>query len=195
MARLSGLAAFLLISLLAHAGAAYGASTPSSPSDPSAGSPAGSVYQLPFEEGRSDGAPKGTGGTSAGGGPGGGGNGGGPGTGASATGEPSTYRSENNFGSSSEVPGVDDGNGSQGQGGGSGQGSGGGSGSGQGSGSGSGSGTGSGSGSESQLGAAELSDSGNTSPAANIGLLVLILLVAGGVAFLTMRGRSLKRQS
>jgi hypothetical protein len=189
MVRRTGILALVFLPLLCHAGPAYGANA-SSPSDPSAGSPAGAVYQLPFEEGRSDGAPKGTGGTGAPGGGPGGGSGGGSGTGAAGGGEggePSTYRSENNFGSSSQVPGV----GSGGSGGG---GENGGSGSGQG-GSGAGGSTDGGSSDpNSTLGVAELTDSGNTSPAANIGLLLLIVLVAGGVGYVTMRSRRLKEQ-
>jgi hypothetical protein len=171
----------LLLPLLANAAAAYGASSPTSPSDPSAGSPAGAIYQLPFEEGRADGAPKGTGGT----GPPGSGSGGGSGEGG---GEPSLYRSENNFGSSSEVPGAPAGGAGAGEGGGPG-GSGGGS-----NGSGSGSGGG-GSPGLSALNASELTDSGNTSPAANIGLLLLIAAIAIGVGIFFARANRLRNQN
>ncbi|HEX6665107.1 MAG TPA: hypothetical protein VF081_00750 [Solirubrobacterales bacterium] len=100
----------LLLTASLHAPTAYAA-----PGDPPSGSPAGAVYQLPLEQGRADGAPKGSGGTGAGsGGEGGGttqsstgatrGSGGG---GAVEQGEAaSLYRSENNFGSSSHVPGL-----------------------------------------------------------------------------------------
>jgi hypothetical protein len=116
--------AYLLGSLLLLAASLHAPTAYSAPGDPPSGSPAGSVYQLPLEAGRSDAAPKGGGGTTAGGGEssggggsggsgsagGGGGQGGGSGGaagGASATGESgSLYRSENNFGSSSHVPGV-----------------------------------------------------------------------------------------
>jgi hypothetical protein len=99
----------LLLGLLLHAGAAYGA-----PGDPEAGSPSGGVYEVPLDAARDDAAP-GSGGTTAPG-PGGGGQGsGGSGDGGSEEGaggggetESSNYRSENNFGSSSEVPGVSD---------------------------------------------------------------------------------------
>jgi hypothetical protein len=59
--------------------------------DPSAGSPAGSVYELPVDRGRQDAAPRG-------------GDGGGSAT-AGLPDEGSLYRSENNFGTSSQVPG------------------------------------------------------------------------------------------
>jgi hypothetical protein len=92
--------AVLSLAMLAHAAAAYGASAPASSSDPPAGSPAGAVYELPLEQGRADAAPQGSGGTRA--------------IGAETNGragtaesdeESSFYRSENNFGSSSQVPG------------------------------------------------------------------------------------------
>lgn len=57
--------------------------------DPGAGSPAGQVYELPLERGRSDAAPAPRDG------------------GAPDRSEGSVYRSENNFGSSSQVPGVE----------------------------------------------------------------------------------------
>lgn len=65
------------------------------PSDPSSGSPAGTVYELPVDKGRNDAAP---------GGKGGGGNGGG--TESGPLGNGSLYRSENNFGTSGRVPGA-----------------------------------------------------------------------------------------
>lgn len=94
------------------------------PSDPEADSPSGVVYELPFDRARDDAAPRrrerrgGTGrrGDRGGdGGSGGGGSGGGQADGESGGGgpvpgrDPTSIRSENNFGSSSEVPGVDDG--------------------------------------------------------------------------------------
>jgi hypothetical protein len=72
-----------LLGLFAHPAAAYAA-----PGDPAPGSPSAAVYELPFEQGRADAEPKG-GGT-------------GP---VGAGGGDSHYRSENNFGSSSQVPG------------------------------------------------------------------------------------------
>jgi len=88
--------------LLLPAGAdAQGSAAPAS--DPEAGSPSGTVYELPLDRGRKDAAPRNrsrrqgarrpgdaTGGNTAGGG------------------TDSPIRSENNFGSSSQVPGVDD---------------------------------------------------------------------------------------
>lgn len=59
--------------------------------DPSAGSPAGSVYELPVDGGRQDAAPRGGDGGSS--------------TTAGLPDEGSLYRSENNFGTSSQVPG------------------------------------------------------------------------------------------
>ena len=85
------------------------------PSDPEADTPSGTVYQLPLDSARRDAAPRTGGGR--------GGNGGAAGTDANAgsdadansNGAPSSeagdspIRSENNFGSSSSVPGVDGG--------------------------------------------------------------------------------------
>jgi hypothetical protein len=74
--------------------------------DPVAGSPPRAVYQIPFESARSDAAPRKRSeetAPSAGGGNAGGGN---DGSGGSSSG--SVYRSENDFGSSSQVPGADD---------------------------------------------------------------------------------------
>ena len=105
------------------------------PSDPEADSPSGVVYELPFDRARRDAAPRrgerngrrrggadrdggrgdgGAGGQTdggSGGGPGGqtdGDSGGGPAPGR----DPTSIRSENNFGSSSQVPGLDDAGGS-----------------------------------------------------------------------------------
>jgi hypothetical protein len=101
--------AYLVGSLLLLAASLHAPTAYSAPGDPPTGSPAGAVYQLPLEQGRSDAAPKGNGGAGAnvGGKPGGSGAGA---EGESGGGEPgesgSLYRSENNFGSSSRVPGV-----------------------------------------------------------------------------------------
>ena len=102
------------------------------PSDPEADSPSGVVYELPFDRARRDAAPRrgerngrrrggadrdggrgdgGAGGQTDGGSGGGpegqtdGDSGGGPAPGR----DPTSIRSENNFGSSSRVPGLDDG--------------------------------------------------------------------------------------
>ena len=84
------------------------ASSIAAPGDPGAGSPPGGVYELPFEKGRTDAAPRGQsggGGDLSGSGEGGsfaqGGEDGAPEGG-------SLYRSENNFGSSGQVPGRDE---------------------------------------------------------------------------------------
>lgn len=171
MLRHLGLAA-LSLALLCHPAGAYGAASPAGAGDPPAGSPAGSVYQLPFEEGRADAAPKGSGGTSADTG-----NDGASGTGddSDAGGEESEslYRSENNFGSSSRVPGTSIA---------------------------SAGGPSAESGAEARGGAqdrtlgvvpGELSDSGNTSPTANIGLLILIGIVAAGIGVYAVRAHRL----
>jgi hypothetical protein len=94
-----------------------GASAQSQPSDPEADSPSGVVYELPVDRARKDAAPKRRsspgGGGSESGGPGGGSPGGGSGGGGSsgdggAAGESEVgIRSENNFGTSSQVPGAD----------------------------------------------------------------------------------------
>jgi hypothetical protein len=100
--------AYLLCSLLLLAASLHSSTAYAAPGDPPSGSPAGAVYQLPLEQGRSDAAPKGSGGT----GPGTGGGGKGGSTGAAGAGSAeqaetgSLYRTENNFGSSSRVPGV-----------------------------------------------------------------------------------------
>lgn len=92
-----GRRAYLVGSLLLLAASLHAPTAYSAVGDPPTGSPAGAVYELPLERGRSDGAP-----TLGGGGSGGDGTlgGGQPGE---AT---SLYRSENNFGSSSRVPGI-----------------------------------------------------------------------------------------
>jgi hypothetical protein len=180
--------ALFLLPLLANAAAAYGAQTPSSPSDPPAGSPSGSIYQLPLEEGRQDAAPKGSGGTAPPGAPPGGGGNDGGGSGSAGSEEaPSLYRSENNFGSSSEVPGAP-GDGEVPRSDGSGPGS---------SGSGSGgslSGHGGGGTGSAAASPGALTDSGNTSSAANIGLLLLIAALAIGIGVISVRARPLSHQ-
>lgn len=159
----------LLLGLLAHPAAAYAA-----PGDPAPGSPSGAVYELPLEQGRSDAAPRGTGATAGGG---------------------SHYRSENDFGSSSRVPGHT-----------AGEESGGGSTNGidtdaagtGGSGGGAG-GTGTGeaggddaSGSEKSAAGVQVVDTGNTSTAAALGLLAAIGAVAVAIGVLTARGGRLR---
>jgi hypothetical protein len=69
------------------------------PSDPPAGSPSGAVYELPVERGRNDAAPQGDSGDDDSGGIGASGS-------SPSGGSGSLYRSENNFGSSSQVPGA-----------------------------------------------------------------------------------------
>lgn len=76
----AALASLVVLALLGPtAGAAQGQST-----DPSPGSPAGTIYRLPVDNGRIDAAPRGDGGAGL---------------------PASTFRSENNFGTSSSVPG------------------------------------------------------------------------------------------
>ena len=88
------------------------------PSDPKADSPSGVVYEIPAERGRKDAAPRGearqpgqetTDGGSSGGGSSGGGSSGGDSAGSTAVGGTSetSIRSDNNFGTSSDVPGAD----------------------------------------------------------------------------------------
>lgn len=91
--------AYLLGSLLLLGASLHPATAYSALGDPPSGSPAGAVYQLPLEQGRSDAAPKG--GTGAAGATGGE-SASAPGSGESG----SLYRTENNFGSSSRVPGL-----------------------------------------------------------------------------------------
>jgi hypothetical protein len=113
-----------LILALAPSGAA--AQSHAAPSDPEADSPSGAVYELPLDRARKDAAPRRGGRGSSGGGSSGQGSGGDPAQ------SDTSIRSENNFGSSSQVPGVSDGEGSNGDDGGSGAGSGGSGGSGSG---------------------------------------------------------------
>lgn len=151
------------------------------------------MYELPFEKARAEAAPKGSGGTE------------GPTTSPGTDGEGeegsgSYYRSENNFGSSSKVPGEPASQGGTG-GGGSGAGN-----SGEG-------GTSQGNSSEGNSGqageaesagdrsatgttaSAEIADTGNTSTGATIALLVGIGIVAAGIGvFAARRGKRLKAQ-
>jgi len=168
----------LALGCLLHAGAAYGA-----PGDPEAGSPSGSVYELPLESARSDAAPGGGGTTApapaspdsgAGGGSTAEGEGGEGGEGSSY------YRSENNFGSSSEVPGTAKADNDPSGGGGGGA-AGGGSGGGA---------------ASSDLTAQNTSapvDTGNTSVGRNLALLAAIAALAAGLGALAMRRRSRTR--
>jgi hypothetical protein len=66
-----------------------------SSSDPEATSPSGTIYEIPLDQARQQAAPRRS--------PSGGG---GSGSGAQGSQDSSTYRSENNFGSSNEVPGA-----------------------------------------------------------------------------------------
>ncbi len=154
-----------------HAPTAYAA-----PGDPPTGSPAGAVYELPLEQGRADGAPKGGGGTSAGGGGGSATSGGGSTTaaGAAAAGEAgSLYRSENNFGSSSRVPGIAAATG--------------GSSGGPGAAGGAAGAAGAGGAIAGAALAGEATDAGNTSVGGSIALLVAIALVAIAAGLLSRR--------
>jgi hypothetical protein len=93
-----------------------GAGAQSRPSDPEADSPSGVVYELPVDRARKDAAPRrgpsqspdnetgSAGGDSVGGGSSGGGTTGGDGSAAGAN--DTSIRSENNFGTSSRVPGA-----------------------------------------------------------------------------------------
>lgn len=174
-------AAYLLGSLLLLAASLHPPTAYSAPGDPPSGSPAGAVYQLPLEQGRSDAAPKGNGGTGAEPGGSGGGTAGsgaaGAGSASEGTGESSSlYRSENNFGSSSRVPGV------AAAGGGPGSMSGGAAGGGQGGAAGTGSAA-----IAAGVVAAETADTGNTSIPASIVLLGAIALLAIAVGVLSRR--------
>jgi len=130
------------VSLLLAIPAPSSAQETQQPSDPEADSPSGVVYELPFDRARDDAAPRRrersdrrragsrqrddrNGGRGEGGGDGDGGPGTEGGTGGGQSGDdsggggpapgrdPTSIRSENNFGSSSQVPGVDDGAGSR----------------------------------------------------------------------------------
>lgn len=170
------LGSLLLLSASLHAPTAYAA-----PGDPPTGSPAGSVYTLPLEQGRADGAPKGGGGTGAG-------NVGGGGSAPGETG--SFYRSENNFGSSSHVPGLAAvGAGIAGGGGPGGPGGTGGPGPGAGAGGGTGAGgvAGAGAAIAGSAAAAHATDAGNTSISASVVLIAAIALLAAAVGVLSRR--------
>jgi hypothetical protein len=157
------LGSLLLLAASLHAPTAY-----SAPGDPPSGSPAGAVYELPLQQGRADGAPKGPGGGAGGG------------SGQSEAG--STYRTENNFGSSSHVPGVA-GGGAGNSGGGAGGSGGAGSGDAA---NGGGASDGNASGANAAV-AAETADTGNTSVSAGIVLLGAIGLLAAAVGILSRR--------
>ncbi|HEU5143130.1 MAG TPA: hypothetical protein VFU04_08245 [Solirubrobacterales bacterium] len=170
------LGSLLLLSASLHAPQAY-----SAPGDPPRGSPAGSVYQLPLQQGREDAAPKGgsnrgDGADPTGGGSDGAGGGTSSGSGAAGTGgegsggSDSLYRTENDFGSSSRVPGAPLAAGA-------GQGA---------AGSGPGGGTDGGVASGAIAGQ-EVADSGNTSVPAGLVLLGAIALLAAAVAVLSRR--------
>lgn len=110
MLRYATAAVTALLLLPAGAGA-QGPQAP--PSDPEADSPSGTVYELPLERGRKDAAPRERPRRKTARKPGNGSRRGGSpspsnGAGASGGGTGSPIRSENNFGSSSRVPGVDE---------------------------------------------------------------------------------------
>ena len=94
------LAIKLLAAAVALAAAPTVAHAQAPTNDPEAGSPSGTIYEIPLDDGRKDAAPTGTGGGGADGAEGGAASGGG------ATGG-STIHSENDFGSSSTVPGAE----------------------------------------------------------------------------------------
>ena len=101
--RFLGIASLLsLILALAPAGAA--AQSHAAPSDPDADSPSGVVYELPLDQARKDAAPR-KGGGKGNGKKGSSGNGS-SGQGSDPARSDTAIRSENNFGSSSQVPGV-----------------------------------------------------------------------------------------
>ncbi len=168
------LGSLLLLAASLHAPTAY-----SAPGDPPKGSPSGAVYELPFERGREDASPKGGGGTGGGGGTSGAS---GDASGGQTDASGSLYRSENNFGSSSRVPGLA----YAGRAGGDSDGDGSGSGVG---GLGTGGPGGPGDGGRLVGGAiaADVTDAGNTSVPASLILLGAIALLAGGIAVLSRR--------
>lgn len=161
------LVSLLLIASLLPAGAAAQSS-----SDPAAGSPPSAVYQIPLGKARTDAAPRrkdsGASNTDASGS-----------NDASGSKGGSLYRSENNFGSSSEVPGSDvpgsaggnpkDSNTAAGQ-----------------------SGTGVVGTGDASLPSAAV-DSGGTSLPWSLGLLALIVVAGVGVGFIALRARRLGR--
>jgi hypothetical protein len=180
--------AYLLGSLLLLPASLHSPTAYAAPGDPPAGSPAGAVYQLPLEQGRADAAPKGGGGTEAEAGGGTGASTGGGGSGGGGQSESgSLYRSENNFGSSSQVPGAAAAGAHAGAGGGGAAGT--------------GASAGGGSAGDGKAGAAgaaiaggavaaETADTGNTSVPASVVLLAAIGLLAIAVGVLSRRFRA-----
>lgn len=163
--RLGG--AYLLGSLLVLTASLHPVTAYSAPGDPPSGSPAGAVYELPLEGGRADAAPKGDNGTSGGGA--GNGSAGATPTGGGEAG--SLYRSENNFGSSSRVPGT-----AAGTGGDTGKGA-----------AGRNEAPGGTGGDDGGATAAQTADTGNTSVSAGIVLLGAIGLLAAAIGVLSRR--------
>jgi hypothetical protein len=145
---LSVLVSLLLIVSLLPAGASAQSS-----SDPSAGSPPGVVYQLPLAKGRTDAAPRGK-------------DSGASNADSSGSKGSSLYRSENNFGSSSQVPGSADADSNK---------------------AGGVAGTG-----DPSLPAAA-GDSGNASLPGSLGLLALLVVAGVGIGFIALRSRRLGR--
>lgn len=177
--------AYLLVSLLLLAASLHAPTAYSAAGDPPSGSPAGAVYQLPLEQGRSDAAPKGGGGTAAtttGGeaGASGGGETAGSAGGAGTSESGSLYRTENNFGSSSHVPGVASTGSPTGGSGGPGT---------AGGGAGAAAGGAAGAAIAGGAVAAETADTGNTSVGAGIVLIAAIALLAVAVGVLSRRFR------
>jgi hypothetical protein len=170
--------AYLLGSLLLLGASLHPTTAYSAPGDPPSGSPAGAVYQLPLEQGRSDAAPKGGSGTATGAaGATGGESASAPGSGESG----SLYRTENNFGSSSRVPGLAASGGAAG--GATARG-------GSGNAGGTAGGNGAGAAGAAIAGgaiASQASDTGNTSVTAGAILLGAIVLLAAAVGLLTRR--------
>lgn len=131
--------------------------------DPTPGSPSGTIYHLPVDTGRSDAAPRP---------PGSGG-----GTNPDDEGTPGAlYRSDNNFGTSSQVPGAPPG-------------SGGGNGSAGGGTGGGGNGDSGGGGSGTQGAVAASSDNGAVSEPLAFGLLALLLAAGGALGLALIRAR------
>jgi hypothetical protein len=160
---LPALAISLLLAALLPAAASAQSST-----DPSAGSPPAAVYQIPLANGRTDAAPrsKHSGGSSA--------------DASGSAGSPSgssggsLYRSENNFGSSSEVPGTADAGPAD-------------------------SDKAGGQSTTDRSGTGDPSlppaavDSGHTSLPASLGLLALIVVAGAGIGYIALRSRRLGR--
>lgn len=163
--------AYLLGSLMLLVPSLHSPTAYSAAGDPPSGSPAGAVYELPLQGGREDAAPKLPAGAGGGGGGAGGGTGGG---GSEAT---SLYRTENNFGSSSRVPGLAAAGAAAGSLAGVGDGD-------EDGGSNAG---GRGTADGAIAGAGQVTDEGNTSVAAGVVLLGAIALLAGGAGVLSRR--------